>query len=212
MFWLNTNDPGRNKIMKTKTGTGPSTRTVTSSSTFAGKILKVIAHFGGPGGIAVGLQADAGLDLEAFARVALPLALREYDEGGATADNLTSQLRDWATDGQDWDLKSIVIALMNVEWLVQRGHVKADEFNGLQWAYILNSDPTKVIFGEQNPVTLDLGAIEGIDVTQIIKSPGAHEALRVVSDYARTEPKPTTDWRPSRPNRAQRRAAKHEVR
>ena len=59
---------------------------------------------------------------------------------------------------------------------------------------------------------LDLGAIKGIDVTQIIKTPGAHAALRAVSEYARKEPRPTTDWRPTRLNRAQRRAAKHEVR
>jgi hypothetical protein len=50
-----------------------------------------------------------------------------------------------------------------------------------------------------------MAGLRAIDVTDIARAPGALAALQAVSEYARTEPNPVTDWS-YKPNRAQRRA------
>lgn len=124
-------------------------------------------------------------DGEAFAR-RLDESLRTYDRNANPAD-IEAQLRSLGEEkerllvvGQHLPEEHNGIALMNIHWLEQRGHLQADEFNGISWAWVPKGS-TELALCEVNPITLV--SYGTIDVTELVKT-GAAGAFRVVNDRA----------------------------
>ena len=70
-----------------------------------------------------------------------------------------------ATPEKDRKNEERFIAFMNIYWLEQRKHLRADEYNGVIWAWI---PPNTKAFAmsEQNPITV--GSWDRIDVSQAV--------------------------------------------
>ena len=135
-----------------------------------------------PGGISVRIEfgADNGI---LFAQHLLD-ALAEWDAHPTVdyAEQLAEIGAMTVTDQAE-----MPIVFMNINWLVERGHLIPDEFNGLFWC-LEHQGRGAIAFTEQNPLTIDLdGAFnDSSDVTMEAKA-GAWSAVRAVNDWARQQ-------------------------
>jgi hypothetical protein len=183
----------------------PATKPTSRRIPFAGQILRILAFWQNdrPGGLGVGIEFDPSEPTagEEFSHE-LEARLASYD-ANANASDILAQLSAVAAEShRDPQMTASVIA--DIYWLQERGHLKADEYNGVAWSWIA-AGTRDLATCEQNPILLDMAGLRAIDVTDIARAPGALAALQAISDYARTEPNPVTDWS-YKPNRAHRRA------
>lgn len=104
----------------------------------------------------------------------------------------TAKLLAARAERTDEEQKSII---SSIYWLMRRGAIPCDEFNGTFFHVIVVRDgATDLLLSEENPATLDLNNLgpSAVDVTDIARaSPflpgdkGALAALRVATEHAR---------------------------
>jgi len=151
------------------------------------KILGVFAYWQNdkPGGIGVGFDfarhnEDAGVGFAHFVHD----HLAHWDR--IPAKDIFEQLRlIGEMPEKDRKEEDRFLAFMDIYWLEQRKHLKADEYNGVIWAWV---PPGMHAIGmsEQNPVTI--GTWEQFDVTLAVNAAvesGDHTTLQMVLDALR---------------------------
>jgi hypothetical protein len=155
---------------------------------FRGHIVRISAFWRNdrPGGLGVGIDFhDDPMGGEEYSRH-LSRTLDTWDKNAAPGD-IVDQLRELANLETELSDRETFIAIADIYWLQERGHLETDEFNGVLWNWI--ADDTRTLVGsEQNPITLDpnTAIATGIDVTEIARAPGSEQALRTIMDHART--------------------------
>lgn len=150
-------------------------------------------HNDRPGGLGVGIdfQGQAAEEGVGFCE-GLERCINDWDKGGATREDIEAQLSEIAARTGDLDRKATSIAIADIHWLERRGHLKADEHNGVLFAWTMETgNGLRLAMGEQNPVVIDLenAAIDGVDVTEISKAKGdvSGASLRSVLEWARQQ-------------------------
>lgn len=125
--------------------------------------------------------------------------LVEYD-ARPEPDYYIAQLREWGSRRGELTDEEMLLAIRNVYWLQERGHLRKDEYNGVLFVWTVEkSKHMTMMTAEQNPVVIDVNAAarSGIDTTEIMVAILADPfrpkaALTTVLDYARI-PKTKTD-------------------
>jgi hypothetical protein len=140
-----------------------------------------------PGGIGTGFNfEDDPVEGVNYCR-GLLRGLHVYDANATPAD-IIDQLREFgeikeSRVGKDLpDIETRLVAVANIYWLQERGHLAKDDHNGVIWFWTRGRE---MISSEQNPLTLDANAVTGIDVTEIALLPGSEAAFKTIADYAR---------------------------
>jgi len=138
-----------------------------------------------PGGLGLTKEFDGENDGAEFAQVLLD-SLPQWDAHATALDNLEQLVE--ITRAGERDQRAAITALLNINWLVERGHLMADEYNGLQWA-LAQEDRGVVAITEKNPLTIT--HVEGtfdeaVDVSVEVRAQST-AALRVINDWIRQQ-------------------------
>ncbi len=158
-------------------------------------LMRVMAywHNDQPGGLGVGIDfSDQPPENGLTFCEQLERGIADWDTGGATREDIEAQLSEIASAEGDLSQEQTFIAIADIHWLERRGHLKADEHNGVLFAATMETEKgTRLMLGEQNPLVIDLekAAAEGVDVTEIGKATGdmKGESLRAVAEWARQQ-------------------------
>ena len=92
-------------------------------------------------GTARGPLNPNGLTMEHHALLTIDAAIRDYDEGGATPEELFEQLDLIVAKnaaGEPPDAQELAVFVWNVAWLTARGHLRQDEYNGTLFSGVPN--------------------------------------------------------------------------
>ena len=141
-----------------------------------------------PGGIAAGMQFRENDDGVVFCQH-LEACLPEYDK--LTLEEVEGELRRLSPRRHQLSHAEVAHVIACVHWMQQRGHLKADEYNGTLFAGVMGGT---VVSSEKNPITIDIAtemkSDNAVDVTDIVKASklsdaGLKSSLRAVVDHAR---------------------------